>query len=288
MRDDFCVFILTHGRPDRVITYDTIRKSGYTGKVYIVIDDEDKKEDAYREKYGDMVLQFSKSEVASSFDEGDNFDDRRAIFYARNACWALAERVGCRYFVQFDDDYFKFAYQCDRALSYKYKLFRVTFDDVLLAMVDFLEGTPIYTVAMSQGGDWMGGESSWKGPNLKRKAMNSFVCSTDRPFSFVGRINEDVNTYTSKSRLGGIFFTVRQIKLDQKQTQSNPGGMTELYLDSGTYVKSFYSVMYSPSCVKIGMMGDPRSGQYRIHHAINWGNTAPCILRESHRKPRSA
>ena len=114
--------------------------------------------------------------------------------------------------------------------------------------------------------------------------MNSFICSNQRPFAFVGRVNEDVNTYTSMSRTGSVFLTVRQVKLDQKQTQSNAGGMTEMYLDSGTYVKSFYSVMYSPSCVKVGVMGDPRSGHVRLHHDIDWTRTAPCILREEHRK----
>jgi hypothetical protein len=114
--------------------------------------------------------------------------------------------------------------------------------------------------------------------------MNSFICSTARPFSFIGRVNEDVNTYTTIGRTGGIFFTVLQAKLVQKQTQSNSGGMTELYLDSGTYVKSFYSVMYCPSSVKVGVMGDPRSGHVRLHHAIDWTRTAPLILREEHRK----
>jgi hypothetical protein len=278
------VFILTHGRPDRVYTYNTLKKSGYTGKVYIVIDDEDKTAEEYRKRFGDAVLQFSKEQVAREFDEGDNFNDRRAIFYARNACWKLAEQVGCRYFVQFDDDYYIFGYQCDRNLRYKYFTVRRSMDQLLSAMVDFYEESGALTVAMSQGGDWMGGESSWDGPNLRRKAMNSFVCSNQRPFSFVGRVNEDVNTYTSMSRTGGLFLTVRQVKLDQKQTQSNAGGMTEMYLDSGTYVKSFYSVMYSPSCVKVGVMGDPRSGHVRLHHNIDWPRTAPCILREEHRK----
>ena len=39
---DFAVFILTHGRPDNVITYNTLKKAGYTGDIYIVIDNEDK------------------------------------------------------------------------------------------------------------------------------------------------------------------------------------------------------------------------------------------------------
>ncbi|WP_277611348.1 hypothetical protein [Escherichia coli] len=29
MRDDFCAFILTHGRPDKVLTYRTLRRAGY-------------------------------------------------------------------------------------------------------------------------------------------------------------------------------------------------------------------------------------------------------------------
>ena len=80
--DDFCVFILTHGRPDNVITYQTLMKGQYTGKIFIVIDDEDETADQYIAKYGAMVLMFSKGEIAATFDEGDNFSDRRCIVYA--------------------------------------------------------------------------------------------------------------------------------------------------------------------------------------------------------------
>ena len=53
MRDDFCIFILTNGRPDRVYTYNCLERAGYTGKVFIVIDDEDKTADAYRARFGE-------------------------------------------------------------------------------------------------------------------------------------------------------------------------------------------------------------------------------------------
>jgi hypothetical protein len=68
MREDFCAFILTHGRPDRVHTYNTLQRAGYTGKVYIVIDDEDKTADQYRARLGDKVLQFCKADVAARID----------------------------------------------------------------------------------------------------------------------------------------------------------------------------------------------------------------------------
>lgn len=290
MRNDFCAFILTHGRPDRVHTYNTLLKSGYTGKIYIVIDDEDPTAEEYRKRFGNTVLQFCKSEAASKIDEGDNFQDRRAIVYARNACWDLAEQAGCKFFIQLDDDYTSFSIRW-KGDGERCCVNITQIDRVLELMVGFLENTPCYTVAMSQAGDWQGGQivngdrlTGGNKATLRRKAMNSFVCSTDRPFQFFGRINEDVNTYVTLGRMGALFFTVMQVALVQIQTQSNSGGMSGLYLDSGTYLKSFYSVMYSPSCVQIGTMGDPRSPHRRIHHKINWSKAVPKILSEEHRK----
>lgn len=292
MRDDFCAFILTHGRPDRVHTYQTLQKSGYTGKVFIVIDDEDKAESQYRQKFGDQVLKFDKRAIAARIDEGDNFQDRRAIIYARNACWELARQVGCRYFIHLDYDYTSFQFRYTSKGQYGYVPIHTTLDDVLTAMLEFFMQTPMLTLALSQGGDHIGGSylggvaslGSHRDPRLKRKAMNSFICSVDREFEFIGRVNEDVNTYVTLGRQGHLFCTVMQAQLFQKQTQTNAGGMTELYLDCGTYLKTFYSVMYAPSCVKVGVLGDPRSPHYRMHHDIDWDSAAPAILDERWKK----
>jgi len=51
INEDFCIFILTHGRPDNVITYKSLIRAGYTGKVFIVIDNEDKTSEKYYEIY---------------------------------------------------------------------------------------------------------------------------------------------------------------------------------------------------------------------------------------------
>ena len=37
----FAAFILTHGRPDNVVTYKTLRACGYTGDVFFIVDNED-------------------------------------------------------------------------------------------------------------------------------------------------------------------------------------------------------------------------------------------------------
>ena len=81
--------------------------------------------------------------------------------------------------------------------------------------------------------------------------------------------------------MGGLFLTFPRIRLEQKETQSNSGGLTDIYLDLGTYVKSFYSVMYAPSCVKITEMG---VNHRRLHHKIKWKNAIPMVLSESVKK----
>ena len=284
MREDFCAFILTHGRPDKVHTLRTLRSHGYTGKVFIVIDDEDQTGEEYKRIYGDDVLVFSKDEVGQYTDQFDNFFDRRTILWARNACWDLAKQMGYRYFIQLDDDYTSWLHR-RRGKGHSYSSSVVAeeyhgwtiknLDAVFDALVRLVETTPIKTVALSQGGDHIGGELGKR--RFRRKAMNSFICDIAKPFLFRGRINEDVNTYVDRGRTGDLFFTDMQLQLNQLETQKNAGGMTEVYLDSGTYVKSFYTVMAAPSCTSIGLMGRFNK---RLHHKINWRKAVPLIIPE--------
>jgi hypothetical protein len=292
MRDDFCAFILTHGRPDRQFTLNSLEKRGYTGPVFFVVDDEDATLPEYQRRYGtERVLTFSKSAIAETFDEGDNSGDRRAIVYARNACWEFARRLGYRFFIQLDDDYVSWGYRFNARAEYVHSPI-ASLDDLFDNMATFLEATPFLSVAISQGGDHLGGgrSSDNKKITTKRKAMNTFVCMTDRPFTFVGRINEDVNTYTSAQRAGGAFITFYAAMVTQVQTQSNAGGMTDLYLDSGTYIKSFYTIMYAPSCTVVTSLIDHAGASHtgRIHHKVKWQQCAPKIIPETFRKARSA
>ena len=289
MRDDFCAFILTHGRPDNVATYKTLRKQGYTGKIYLVIDDEDESGDRYREIYGDEVITFSKSDTALTFDEGDNFSDRRAVVYARNAIWEIAKSVGVDYFIELDDDYSAFMYRIGDDGFYGHWYARP--DWLFSEMCDYLGATTFATVALSQGGDHIGGGGSMSGKGTKRKAMNAFVCKTDRPFQFLGRINEDTTSYTTLQRAGVPFLTVMATQVNQKATQSNAGGLTDIYLSMGTYIKSFYSVMFCPSAVRVGTLkdagakgGTKTDGHARLHHRVDWNACAPKIIREAHKK----
>ena len=280
--NNFCIFILTHGRPNNVLTYKTLIDSGYTGKIYLIVDNEDKNSNEYIKNYGDQVIVFDKKAMADTIDEGNNFDNRKVIVHARNYCFKAAKNLNIDYFLQLDDDYTSFRYRFIDKYITKGKV--SNFDKLVKSMINFYIKSDFHSIAFAQGGDFIGGASCGLISNYSynsRKCMNSFFCSVNRSFQFVGSINEDVNTYTSLGSRGYKFLTIPFIGLEQKATQAQEGGMTDIYLSSGTYLKSFSSVMMQPSSVICSKMGFTSR---RIHHRVSWKNTTPLILSEKHKK----
>lgn len=283
-KDGFCIFITTHGRPDRQRTYDTLIDCGYTGELFLVVDDQDKSKSAYKKLYGKQVKVFKKSDYYDSVDACDNLQDYRAVVYARHACYDLAKKLGYEYFIQVDDDYTAFNFMFD-GLARADHILISDLDTVLARVFEYYKSIPAKAMALGQGGDYIGGydSSNLKAIKSGRKLMNTFFMSTSRPLPFVGRMNDDVNTYVNSAMRGELLITLFQLAITQITTQSSAGGMSETFVNEGTYVKSFYSVMNQPSCVRIGTIG---TTQRRLHHKIRWANAMPKIIPEKYRKPR--
>ena len=281
MRNDFCVFILSNRRPDRVKTYKTLRSHKYTGPIFIVIDDEDPTRAEYEKAFGKELIVFSKAAAAKITDPGDNFGDHRGVIYARNICFSLAREKGFKYFMQLDDDYWRFGIRLARGMDDNGTIRMRCLDRIFEMMIAYFEKIPALSIAMSQGGDHIGGVVGNSSP--KRKVMNTFLCDVDRPFRFIGRSNEDTSMYTQLGRQGALFLTFLTLQVNQTMTQVNAGGMSELYLDQGTYIKSFYSVIYTPSAVRVGTFADHRSPHPRYHHSINWNHCAAKIISDRYR-----
>lgn len=280
----FAIFIISHGRCDNIKTLKTLQSTDYKGKVYIVIDDQDKTKDKYLDKYGSNCIVFNKKEIAKTTDQGDNFNNLRTTTHARNACFDIANNLGLDNFLVFDDDYTSLRFRFDNNFEYIDGCKKIkSFNKVIYSAIKFLNETPLICFAFAQGGDFIGGKENRYAKEIYpiRKIMNSFFCSTKKPFKFFSRLNEDVNTYITLGSRGNLFITSSQCSIEQVQTQASKGGMTEAYLDNGTYVKSFYSVMYQPSSVKIMFLN---TSNKRIHHSISHGNTYPLIVSESVKK----
>lgn len=278
---NYVVFIMTHGRAGNVHTEKALRECGYTGKIIMVVDTDDEQGQKYVDLYGkERVIFFDKKEHENKMDTGDASGSMKCVVFARNACFDIAKQLGYEYFIEADDDYVAFSYRFEDDKLREKRCHNL--DKVFDAMFQFLEDSNAIAVAPAQCGDYIGGKGGgiWKN-KLSRKCMNLFFCKTSKHINFIGRINEDVTSYTYYTQQGVLFFTVADWCLHQKATQAQAGGMTDTYLGGGTYLKSFYSVMWSPSCVKIGAMGDKHK---RIHHSITWDKCAPKIISEKYKK----
>ena len=286
MRDDFAIFILAHGRPEKMQTVDTLKKCNYTGKYYIILDDEDKTIPEYKRLFGEEhILIFNKDASLKTFDIMDNFPDKKVVVFARNVCFDFARQLNLSYFAEFEDDYGRFDYRYRVGDSLKSN-FIFNFDIVVDLFIKFLEDTNARTVAFAQSGELMSGVNGYWKKHILRKAMNTFFFKVGTPeedMKFNGRFNDDVNTYVTLGSRGELFLTYTSVHVRQAVTQQQSGGNADAYLKYGTYVKSFYTVMTAPSCVKISRMGEARK---RIHHIVKWENAVPKILSDKYKKEK--
>lgn len=279
----YAVFILTHGRPDKQHTFQSLRKYGYDGEVYFVIDDEDKSGAEYRKKYGDKVVTFNKSKWIEKTDTMDIEQRRDVVVYARNAVFDIAKNLGYKYFVVLDDDYKNYEHRYPEGKKLKTVTPR-KLGKAFEASFRFLISSGILCYGWEQGGDFIGGLNTRFKKRCVRKIMNTYFFDVDKPVVFKGTIDEDMVASLYHGLLGDVIISSCDMAIQQMKTQKQSGGLTDAYLHYGTYTKSFYAVMMNPSCVTVAMMGDPRSGFCRMHHRVKYDLSCPVIISDKWRK----
>ena len=281
-KKDFAIFILSHGRANEILTVNTLNRQHYTGKYYIVIDNEDDQEDLYRKKFGDKIIQFDKKAQAEKTDTGDLDNDRRVGVFARNAIQDIADNMGYKYHLQLDDDFSGFVFRYPKGEKLGSSPVKYL-DEILKSVVEFFEDTNIDALSFSLPADFMGGVES---PKLKAglfpKTMGTFFMKRDKKRYFRMRMNDDITTCLLNNRIGNLFLTIAPIMVDTPGTQDMAGGMTDIYVENGTYRKSYYSVMNCPSFVKIYAFRNKLGT--RLHHQVEWDYANPKILNERYKK----
>ena len=271
------VFILSHGRPDKQLTYTTLRREGYTGPIRIVCDDEDKTVEQYKAGFPGEVLVFNKLAAIAKTETFYNKPYHKAVIYARGTLYDFSRQLGWTHFIMMDDDYYHIYFKW----NHYYKEVGLTrfkgmeaqrLDELFDATFDLLAVSGASTISFAQGGDTMGGSSGKAGLHFySRKVMNSHFVDVSKPIVFRGFVNEDVNLY-AEPPMNRFVFQTNRVSVDPAHTQQYSGGATDMYLAFGTYVKSFMSVIANPSAVKVKMLGP------RIHHLVKTKNVAPVLI----------
>lgn len=281
---EYCIFILTNRRPNKQYTYSFLKKAGLEKKVFFVLDNLDPTIAEYKKKYGDeKILTFDKEKYIKENETMINEKVEKVVLYARNACYDLAEQLGFQYFIEFDDDYKSFQYQKVENLLIERVPIIKNFEKVIQAYFQFFVAVPsMYSICFSQAGEIIsGGADSYLQKGWKRKMMNSFFLDTKRRINFKGVLNEDVNANIEQLKLGHLCLTCFNVVLKENQTQKTKGGLTEIYLQFGTYKKTFFSVMSAPASVKVCTLN---SKYPRLHHLTTYKNLMPLIVSECVKK----
>lgn len=257
MRTDFGVIVISHGRPE-CTTYHILRGKHYTGKLFVLIDDEDSDKDAYLERYGDSVRIFHKQ---VNFDIMDNFDGPNGIAtFSRNECWNVAEREGLKYFLIMDDDLQSITFRYEQDGHLRNRSVK-NIDPVFEAYCDLMDSTNLDCTGFGSPSEFMGGLEQFKKNRYRRWTCSSYFLRTSSRFDFVARYSEDGITPIMQSQRGKIFLRVIDVMPSYDAwSPSHPednkvkhGGCQDAYAGNNGYAMRFYMVMGAPDCVKVAL-----------------------------------
>lgn len=281
MTNKFAVFILSHGRPFRQLTYNMLTNGEIESDVFIVCDDEDETLEEYKEQYGSAVIVFSKSQYIKKVDTVDNFKKKSTPVYARHAIFDIAKEKGFRNFVMADDDIsaINLRFEKEGKLAHK-KItdFQSLFEDV----IEYQNSASINTICFAMDYELMGGLRGKFSKGFTREGYSLFFLRTDLEHNFIGTIAEDLNHSWITQQSGAITLGFMRVQVSLEEVAGvNEGGLHEIYRgyeDSLKYMQIIYALIPRPDSV---FMGYNRSGFIRRK---NLKTMYPLIISERWRK----
>lgn len=247
---NFAVYIISHERADRVETYKTLRDSGYTGQIYVVVDNEDSQLRVYQNRFGLDVLVFNKQIYINESDTLEIEHRRASALYVRNAVEFIAKESGYDAFVVMDDDITNLRFRWIEGSTYK-SLRAFNLDYVLKWYCEYLCTCDIATLSFEHCMFYLGGVSDDKISN-ERWTYQIHFRNTKFPVDWISVINEDIITEISTAIRGYIWWSLPHVVFDAVAMNEENGGVKETYDSMSSYERAFLSVISQPSCCKVG------------------------------------
>lgn len=273
------IYIISKGRP-RCRTAQTLERIRYPGAWFIVCGNNDETLPQYQERWGGRVLIFDWYDEITRTDTMDNFGFDGVPSGAcpvRNATRRISEeREEARHW-QFDDDYLGFTIW-NRELGKNVMITDgATLYEAMLRIAEFG-----YRARMQNIGfvlDTMESHPEQRCTFSPRVFNAHNLPSTPDLFvPWVGRMNDDIINAINIWRRGGYEMSVKYLHIEFAKTQSEQGGMTDLYRNDGTARKTAYGILAAPSAVKLVFRFE------RYHHATAWSKLRPKLLAEKWRR----
>lgn len=273
------IYIISKGRP-QCRTAKTLTKMKYPGEWFIVCGNNDETLEQYLANWGEEhVKVFDWYEEVKRTDTMDNFGFGSMPSGAcpvRNATAEISHRRGERRHWQLDDDYTGFQV-FDAKTGKRPHCDGEKLAECMEAIAEFADrcglsncGFPPSTIETCKDGAL----------GLARRVFNAHNLPSGGEL-FVpwrARLNDDLINAVNVWRTGRSELSVKCLAMNMPPTQSERGGLTDIYRDEGTVRKTAYAVMAAPGQVKLV----DRFGRY--HHAADWKRIVPKIVSDEYRK----
>lgn len=249
MRSDFAIFIPTHKRPNTQYTLDLLRNCGYTGEIFLVVDDLDPTVNEYKSKYGDKVLVFNKLEYVNKTDTGMSVPQINFAVFARNAIEDFAITLGYKFFAVFDDDMVKFRYRYDDDGVFRSTKITINMDKIIDTYVSFIDESNISCVSFGSLNNYMRGvDSLYIETSRLRLCCAIFFRNTNFKVDWKLNMCEDRITSLYYGQLGQVWLQLLQVQLDTMPMGGEfIGGNTDVYKSLDKFHQVFFPVIVLPS-----------------------------------------
>lgn len=281
MRDDFAVFILTHGRAKEQKTLKTLLNTGYTGKYYLVVDNLDKQQEEYSRIYGEHVIVFDKLNAYEITDTFHNEKILKAVVFPRNMIFEMARQRGIQYFAMCDDDISRIEYKNENDGKMRTTKVTKNINRILEAYVHFSETSKLTVLGFCESGVFIGGVNQIVKNGYTPSIGKFMIFRTQDEVKYRGLYYEDNIASLDIPLQGRISLSPTMISITSQVDvkKSARGGMHETYDKTAEcYVCSFMVLMAHPSGVKIKR----DKGKWKIRKSMN--NLRPKLINERYRK----
>lgn len=275
----FAVFILSHKRADRVETFATLKNAGYTGKIYVVVDNQDPMLEKYQERFGDDVLVFDKQIYIDKTDTLETDRKRSSAVYARNFIEDAAKKFNLDVFGMFDDDVLNLRYrwiECGKIRSMKVYQ---GLDDILNYYIEYMLRSNFQAISFGNVMTFVGGIDGLESRLSKeRLTFQIHIRNTKYPLEWKSIINNDSITELQSIKLGNIWLSIPWIVYDSPVMNTLSGGMKSVYDSLSSFSRAFYATIAEPSCCL------PRFRKDKFNIGRNNNSAYPMIISGRYKK----
>lgn len=277
---NFACIIISHGRPHNIPTILSLKRSGYSGKFYILIDNEDKSQEQYLKNYEDVII-FNKNDFINKNHLLFDKSLKNVAVHARNAAENIARKLKLDYYLLLDDDIINFHYRYADNRLHSEKLYDL--DSAINYYIKYMSDAGIATIGLAHDGMFLGGNTQiFDSPQYSKNRIlaNAFIRNLKYDVCWGPDMCEDFITSINENNKSNVWITLPFIGIHCKKQGMNKsksdGGNSEAYLMNGNYGVAKYAVLAHPDCYKLS--------QNMWFKCISYDMIVPRIISQEYKK----